>query len=93
MTEKEKDDAHVDQVYNQWLASQWDTYVQTEGADYVFDDDAQKPFDGRPIPKKPKTLGYVTHDACRGKGDDIEHIPVPFSSNQVFVATQPLFSS
>lgn len=80
MSAREETEAHVQRVYNEWLASQWETY-HMESEATLFEDE-QTPL-GRPIPKKPKTLGYVTRDACRGKGDDIEHIPVPYSPNQV----------
>lgn len=80
VTEQEEDDAYVNRVYNEWLASQWETY-EAEDEDSLFENE-QTPL-GRPVPKKPRTLGYVTKDGCRGKGDDIEHIPVPFSPNQV----------
>lgn len=73
------DEAYVRHVYNEWLASQWDRYVQSNllgGSDELsMTSDA----------KKPRTLGYVTHDACKGRGDDIEHIPVPYSPDQVWV--------
>lgn len=84
MSAQEEDEAHVQRVYNEWLAAQWDAYLQNGGdeAGLLEDGDDQTPL-GRPIPKKPKTLGYVTHDACVGQGDDIEHIPVPFSANQM----------
>jgi hypothetical protein len=83
MSAREADEAHVRRVYDEWLASQWNAYLQDGGDEAgLLEDDSQTPL-GRPAPKKPKTLGYVTHDACAGKGDDIEHIPVPFSPNQV----------
>ncbi|GMK53759.1 hypothetical protein CspeluHIS016_0103450 [Cutaneotrichosporon spelunceum] len=90
MSPREEDEAHVQQVYNEWLASQWEDYVQNGGEEDLFEaEQGQKPL-SRPLPSKPKTLGYVTRDACVGKGDDIEHIPVPFSPNQVDFIRTPL---
>ncbi|BEI83281.1 hypothetical protein CcaverHIS002_0311490 [Cutaneotrichosporon cavernicola] len=89
MSGREEDDAHVQQVYNEWLASQWNEYVENGGDDLFENEGGQMPL-GRPVPEKPKTLGYATRDACVGKGDDIEHIPVPFSPNQVDFIRTPL---
>jgi hypothetical protein len=77
-TAQEDDEAYVKGVYEDWLAAQWDDYVSSELTKNTWADIFS--------PKnKPQTLGYVTKDACPGKGDDIEHIPVPFSFDQVCV--------
>ncbi|CAK9780497.1 unnamed protein product [Cutaneotrichosporon oleaginosum] len=90
MSAQEEDEAHVQRVYNEWLAAQWNTYLENGGDEAdVYEESDQTPL-GRPVPRKPKTLGYVTHDACPGRGDDIEHIPVPFSPNQVDFICTPL---
>lgn len=78
---EEDDDAHVHRVYSEWLADQWERYEAEEARQ----DTAQVPF-----AVKPRTLGYVTHDSCRGKGDDIEHIPVPFSRDQIDFVVSPM---
>ena len=66
----QEDDEHVELVYNQWLAAQaqsipamdsWDRQVVM--GDAIYKD------------KEGLTMGYLTRDACQGKGDDIEHYP------------------
>lgn len=77
LSPQEEEEAHVREVYEEWLASQWEDHV----ASRLLDGTDEVVFSN----KKPQTLGYVTRDACHGKGDDIEHIPVPFSRDQVWV--------
>jgi len=57
----------VDETYNQWMAEQWFDHISPTGdvsSQAVFTADKNAP-----------TMGYVTHDPCPGKGDDIEHVP------------------
>lgn len=76
LTPQEDDDAYVRKVFNEWLQQQWDDYLLEElsgGSQVTLEDPTQKPH----------TLGFVTKDACPGRGDDIPHIPVPYSPYQV----------
>lgn len=82
LSPSEDDDAYVHKVYSDWLADQWERYE----AEQLASSDAQVAFTAT----KPRTLGYVTHDACPGKGDDIEHIPVPFSRQQIDFVVSPM---
>ncbi|KAL1413169.1 hypothetical protein Q8F55_000918 [Vanrija albida] len=84
-TAREDVEARATRIYNDWLADQWDEHV---AATLLGADDDALAF-GSPD-KKPHTLGYVTRDACKGRGDDIPHIPVPFSRDQVdFIMSPP----
>ncbi|WVN90586.1 uncharacterized protein L203_105826 [Cryptococcus depauperatus CBS 7841] len=72
-------EARVDRIYEAWLSEQWneDRLKAENFEQHVLD-----------IPEKPRTIGFVTRDACPGKGDDIEHIPVPFYADQPdFIST------
>lgn len=61
------EDELVEQTYQEWLSSQWEEHIAGSGPH-----SEQTTFNsGKRLP----TLGYVTRDACPGKGDDIEHIP------------------
>lgn len=77
LTPQEDDDAYVRKVYNEWLQQQWDDYLIEE----LMGDNDEVSLDGPG--GKPHTLGFVTKDACPGRGDDIRHIPVPYSPYQV----------
>lgn len=77
-TAREDVEQRATKIYNDWLADQWEEHV---AATLLGGDDDELAF-GTPD-KKPHTLGYVTRDACKGRGDDIPHIPVPFSRDQV----------
>ena len=61
------EEQRVEQVYRQWMASQWEEYEQTRAAG---NEEQMVWSSGEAL-----MLGYVTHDACPGRGDDIEHIP------------------
>ncbi|ORY25942.1 vacuolar protein [Naematelia encephala] len=88
-TRQEVED-RVDQGYRAWMASQWEDYLQSQSQTQTEtnNNDVQMSFDVTRMGKgkKSPTLGYVTKDACPGLGDDIEHIPVPFSKD-----SQPSF--
>jgi hypothetical protein len=79
-----EEDLAVRRVYDAWVTEQWEGY---EGPGvYSFGSGEEQMVlgqrrDGR-RGKKGLTLGYVTEDACSGKGDDIEHIPceLPYHS-------------
>lgn len=76
LSAREEDEAYVQRVFDEWRAEQWNDYINSVQADKnqaVFSS-----ADG-----KPRTLGFVTRDRCAGNGDDIEHIPVPFSADRV----------
>lgn len=77
LTPQEDDDAYVRKVYNEWLQQQWDDYLLDE----LMGETDEVVLDGPD--KKPHTLGFVTKDACPGRGDDIRHIPVPYSPFQM----------
>jgi hypothetical protein len=81
-TPQEDDEAYVREVYEEWLEEQWNDYVATGLTSSI----------GETVfgHGKPSTLGYVTKDACRGRGDDIEHIPAPFSRYQVDFIQTPM---
>ncbi|KAK4686880.1 hypothetical protein P7C73_g3242, partial [Tremellales sp. Uapishka_1] len=77
-TSQDDVEKHVEQVYNRYLASSYDSYLQTALVDQE-DDQLHFGKENRAL-----TLGHVTYDACgvNGRdGDDIPHIPVPFSSD------------
>lgn len=63
----QEEDDRVERIYADWIDSQNDAYeadLATRAEQTVFGDRAND-----------LTMGYVTHDACPGRGDDIEHIP------------------
>ncbi|WVF68981.1 hypothetical protein IAT40_003755 [Kwoniella sp. CBS 6097] len=76
---KAEEEARVRRIHDQYLAEQWEDYQSQfpKGSNGVNMD--QVVFG---VHDKPRTLGLVTKDKCPGRGDDIEHIPVPFVSNQ-----------
>ncbi|WVQ96496.1 hypothetical protein IAU59_003601 [Kwoniella sp. CBS 9459] len=79
---KAEEEARVRRIHDQWLAEQWEDYqsqMQSARA-FIHGDDADQIVFG--AHDKPRTLGLVTKDKCPGRGDDIEHIPVPFTANQ-----------
>jgi hypothetical protein len=56
-------DQLVERGYKQWLDGQASAYeIETDGRQKVFS-------------TSHLTMGYVTKDACPGRGDDIEHKP------------------
>jgi len=62
-----EEDGRVERIYNEWL----DTAA-------VLHEESQSMMRGHQVVfggKQPLTMGYVTHDACAGRGDDIEHAP------------------
>lgn len=64
-------DRAVDRTYGIWLdeqAGRWASERDGHGGQTRFSAAARK-----------RSLGYVTHDACPGAGDDIEHRPLPRS--------------
>nr|XP_019012947.1 vacuolar protein [Kwoniella pini CBS 10737]OCF51728.1 vacuolar protein [Kwoniella pini CBS 10737] len=77
----QEEEARVESIYDDWMAEQWKDHLLSEEQDHLFDQDQMVIVNGR-IPKKPRTMGFVTKDACPGKGDDIEHYPVPHYDNQ-----------
>lgn len=63
----QEEDDRVERMYAEWIDAQNDAYdadLAIQGEHTVFG--------GR---EKQLTMGYVTHDACPGRGDDIEHVP------------------
>jgi len=62
-----EEDARVERMYAEWIDAQNDAYEAV-----VATREGQTVFSGR---GKELTMGYVTHDACPGRGDDIEHSP------------------
>jgi hypothetical protein len=71
----QEEDVRVEKIYNEWL----DTAA-------VLHEESQSMMGGHQVVfrgKKPVTMGYVTHDACAGRGDDIEHTPREFSVRRV----------
>ncbi|OCF57071.1 vacuolar protein [Kwoniella mangroviensis CBS 10435] len=84
-TTKSEEEDRVRRTYNEWMAEQWEDYLTQGGDDHLYDQvESQRIFkdDESDIPKKPRTMGFVTKDSCPGKGDDIEHYPVPHVGNQ-----------
>lgn len=77
---RSEDDLAVRREYDNWLSDQREAYedsveyqknqVEEGGGQMIFGQNI-KGHHGL-------TLGYVTKDACPGKGDDIEHIPCEF---------------
>jgi hypothetical protein len=63
----QEEDARVERIYDEWLATA--AILHEESASML--SGHQVVFGG----KEPLTMGYVTHDACAGRGDDIEHTP------------------
>ena len=59
----------IDKLYRQTRMLEWERYLSENGQ---FGTDAQMTLGSI---TEPLTMGYVTHDACPGRGDDIEHIP------------------
>lgn len=65
---REEEDQRVERIYQEWLMTQWTDYASAnqEGGDQLILHGQRG---------QERTLGYVTKDACPGRGDDIEHIP------------------
>lgn len=59
-------DAQVEMGFSRWLDE------QAEASELATEDDVQVVMSPH---GKPQTMGYVTKDACPGRGDDVEHIP------------------
>nr|XP_019045440.1 vacuolar protein [Kwoniella bestiolae CBS 10118]OCF24370.1 vacuolar protein [Kwoniella bestiolae CBS 10118] len=84
-TTKLEEEDRVRRIYNDWMTEQWEDYLLQGGNDHLYEqEEMQRVFreDERKIPKKPRTMGFVTKDSCPGKGDDIEHYPVPHVGDQ-----------
>ncbi|WWD18629.1 hypothetical protein CI109_103082 [Kwoniella shandongensis] len=85
---KREEEQRVQATYDEWMRSQWEDYVESQGVVDIEFEGQQTVFSSATTVKKPSTLGYVTKDACPGKGDDIDHIPVPWSDAQPdFIST------
>jgi hypothetical protein len=70
-----EDELRVKREYDSWLFDQREEY---EGSINIMESGGEQMVLGNKDGRRGKdglTLGYVTKDACRGKGDDIEHIP------------------
>nr|XP_018262156.1 vacuolar protein [Kwoniella dejecticola CBS 10117]OBR84314.1 vacuolar protein [Kwoniella dejecticola CBS 10117] len=80
-TTKSEEEARVNGIYDDWMAEQWKDHLLSGQQDHLLDGDQVVLPDGKTT-KKPRTMGFVTKDACPGKGDDIEHFPVPHFANQ-----------
>jgi len=63
----QEEDARVENIYTEWLDTQ--STLHEAAQDLMNNDQVVL------SKSKPLTMGYVTHDACAGRGDDIEHIP------------------
>ncbi|ODN81879.1 hypothetical protein L202_02229 [Cryptococcus amylolentus CBS 6039] len=85
-----EEEARVQRIYQDWMKEQAldyelqqeETRLRTVGRG----DQAVLGLEGV-SQAKPRTLGFVTKDKCPGKGDDIEHIPVPFQAQPDFVSS------
>ncbi|WVR06502.1 hypothetical protein IAU60_003533 [Kwoniella sp. DSM 27419] len=80
-----EEEERVQRLYRAWTAEQLEEYERAQTAELEDVNGAQAVFSthgGREKSEKPRTLGFVTKDKCPGRGDDIEHIPVPFTANQ-----------
>lgn len=87
-TSREAVDQSVDRVYDAWLAEQWAEHLLANSRSKE-DVQEQVVFSqvGKGMERDETTMGYVTHDLCPGKGDDIEHVPgklptAPLTENQ-----------
>ncbi|WWC88647.1 uncharacterized protein L201_003560 [Kwoniella dendrophila CBS 6074] len=82
-TTKLEEEDRVRRIFDDYMAEQWEDYLIQGGNDHLYDQESnQMVLEHGKIPKKPRTMGFVTKDRCPGKGDDIEHYPVPFVGNQ-----------
>jgi hypothetical protein len=70
---RQEEDERVNRIYNQWMRRQWSDYAIGSGG-VNGNPTEQTVFSGAER-LKGKRLGFVTKDACPGRGDDIEHIP------------------
>ncbi|OCF37178.1 vacuolar protein [Kwoniella heveanensis BCC8398] len=78
---KAEEEARVRRLHDEWVAEQWQDYLSQSGSDgMTLSGSLDQVVFG--VHDKPRTLGLVTKDKCPGRGDDIEHIPVPFTPNQ-----------
>lgn len=73
-----EDDLRVKREYDNWLAGQREEYEGSAEFTYGMEGNQVVLGDNGRRGKHGLTLGYVTRDACVGKGDDIEHIPCKF---------------
>lgn len=78
-----EDDLAIRRGYERWLSDQREEYELSESRVTRQEEQAVFGVSGEIVAggKKDLTLGYVTKDACPGKGDDIEHIPCELSSS------------
>lgn len=87
----------VEHIYRQWRASQ-QVALSTEAArdlemlDAQVDAQRQQSNDEQGN-EDGKTLGYVTKDDCPGRGDDTEHVALPYFSTPDYVASPVTGSS
>jgi alpha-beta hydrolase superfamily lysophospholipase len=66
----QEEDARVERIYQDWLdtqAAEYEREMSLSGGEQVVM--------GGKSEGGLLTMGYVTRDACPGKGDDIEHTP------------------
>ena len=79
-----EDDLSVRREYDRWLADQREAYE----AEYHALEGDEGARSGQVVLGRTKGLtpGYVTRDACKGKGDDIEHIPRECSAQDLTCA-------
>ncbi|KAK1925880.1 putative vacuolar protein [Papiliotrema laurentii] len=79
----QEEDARVERIYQDWLdtqAAEYEREMSLSGGEQVVM--------GGKSEGGLLTMGYVTRDACPGKGDDIEHTPLPRSRQQPdFIST------
>ncbi|EIW67684.1 hypothetical protein TREMEDRAFT_33515 [Tremella mesenterica DSM 1558] len=70
-------EAGVEDTYNAWMSEQWSSYLFQHIKGGGTEQTALES-----VSENTPTMGYVTHDACPGKGDDIEHVPGESSSRR-----------
>ncbi|WVQ83059.1 hypothetical protein IAT38_005197 [Cryptococcus sp. DSM 104549] len=82
------EEARVQRIHDAWMREQWDDCMRERGMLAGGEEGERGAQKTMMLPGKPVTLGYVTKDLCPGKGDDIEHIPVPYADQPDFVETK-----
>ncbi|ORX37264.1 vacuolar protein [Kockovaella imperatae] len=81
-----EEDQRVERIYRKNLRDQWVEF-EMRSASGPLKLSEQMPFSS--AVSKGLTMGYVTRDSCPGIGDDVEHIPVPYSNAQVDFIQSP----
>ena len=76
-----EEDRRVEMMYRDELSRQWQDHARFFS--HQGQKEGQTVFDALHTGTGGLTMGYVTKDDCPGVGDDIEHVPVPFSNEQV----------